>query len=72
MLFIAMYLVHCIMNLNITYVFIPQGDEKPLATPNSSDTGFDEAMDISDGKILTPSMNLYNCGPSWVGGRGGV
>jgi len=25
-----------------------EADEKPQATPNSSDTGFDEAMDISD------------------------
>ena len=48
MLVIAMY---CTVNLNITYyVFIPQTDEKPLATPNLNDTGFDEAMDISDGK----------------------
>ena len=31
------------------YVFIPQTDEKPLATPNSSDTGFDKAMDTFDG-----------------------
>lgn len=47
------YIIHWTLNLNITYVFIPQADEKPLAAPNSSDTGFDEAMDamdISDGK----------------------
>ena len=50
MLFIAMYFIQCTVNLKITYVFIPQADEKPLATPNSSDTGFDEPMDISDGK----------------------
>ena len=29
---------------------ISQVDEKPLVTPNSSDTGFDEYMDVSDGK----------------------
>ena len=45
-----MYFVHCIVNVNITYVFIPQADEKPLAIPNLSDPGFEEAMDSSDGK----------------------
>jgi len=43
MLFIANFFKH------IFFIWT-QADENPLATPNSSDTGFDEAMDISDGE----------------------